>query len=197
MLNLHVYSFVTGASFIATLTISCCNLWGNWWKSPTGLTVGFFLVSIASRFKKAFCFMSLTDPALDSAICPNRWMLAVVPPNVLSASSFVAVFPSNAFFLSSPQWFHKYSDPDINRYLYTAFFLSCSSVHMALAAVLNEMKEKFWVSNLVCFGPIATTLPLMTMTLTVQDLWPIGQFSYQSDKLARRVDSRAVHSAQL
>ena len=112
-------------------------------------TVGFVLVGIVSCRKKAFRFMSLTAHALDWAIRPNRWMLAVVPPNVLSASSLVAVFPSKAFFFSSPQWHHEYSDPDIDRYLYVAFFSSCSSVHMASAAVLNEMKGKIfgWVNQ--------------------------------------------------
>ena len=33
--------------------------------------------------------------------------------------------------------------------------------------------------------------------LTVQDRWHVGQFSYQQDELAQRVESRVVHSAQL
>jgi len=85
-----------------------------------------------SQLKNPLRLILLIAPALDMEIRPNNCIIRVAPPNVLSASSFVAAFPSNIPFISYEQPSHEYGLLEIERYLYVAFFLSISSAMNAL-----------------------------------------------------------------
>ena len=96
-----------------------------------------------------FLFMSAIADALDKAILPYRWIYEVHPPKVLSAWSFVAVVPRSAVFRSLLQYFHEYSEPELDRYLLVAFFSSCNLVRMAVAAVVASSFTRSFVFSTV------------------------------------------------
>ena len=66
--------------------------------------------------------MSLIAAALDKAMRPNLCIYEVQLPSVLSTWSLVAMVPSRAVFLSSEQCFRECSDPELDKYLFIAFF---------------------------------------------------------------------------